>query len=64
MANKVIKGTAKADKITLKESNIDIYASTGNDSITLSKGNKNNIRGEAGNDTMVIASGAGTGNKL
>ena len=64
MAKKPIKGTAKADKIKVTESDVIVNAGKGNDIITLSKGKKNIIHGDAGIDTIAIEKKAGTGNKI
>ena len=61
---KTIKGSAKADKLTVNESNIILNAGKGNDTITVTKGSKGTIRGEAGNDTIIVKKTVGTKNKI
>ena len=58
---KTIKGTAKADKLKVIESNITIKAGGGNDTITVSKGSKIIVRGDAGNDKITIEKNVGQG---
>ncbi len=55
---KIINGTAKADNLTVKESNVIVNAGKGNDIITIAKGKKNIIHGNKGNDTIYINGGS------
>ena len=55
---KKINGTAKADKLTVNESNVTLRAGKGNDTITIKKGSKSIIHGDAGNDKIYINGGS------
>ena len=61
MAKKIINknGTKNADTIEIAASNLTIKAGKGNDKITLTKGKKNTVYGEAGNDTFTVNGGSG-----
>ena len=59
---KLIKGTAKADKLTVNESNVRLNAGRGKDVITIKKGKNSIIHGDAGNDTIYI--NGGNGNRI
>lgn len=61
---KTIYGTTAAAAIKVTESDVTVNAEAGNDTITISSGNRNIIHGDEGNDTIVIEKNAGTGNKI
>ena len=61
MAKKIVNknGTKKADTIEITGNNLKIKAGKGNDKITLTKGKKNTVYGDAGNDTITVNGGSG-----
>ena len=60
MAKKIVNknGTKKADTIEITASNLTIKAGNGNDKITLAKGKKNTVYGDAGVDTFTVNGGS------
>ena len=60
MAKSIVNknGTKNADTIEITASNLIIKAGKGNDKITLTKGKKNTVYGEAGNDTVTVNGGS------
>ena len=58
------KGTNAADVLTVKHSQVTVNAGKGNDKINVNSGSSHKIYGEAGNDTIIVASKAGSGSKI
>ena len=56
-------GTASADVLTVKHSQVTVNAGKGNDTIIITKGSSHKIYGEAGKDTITVKS-TGTGMKV
>ena len=60
----ILKGTNAADVLTVKHSQVTVNAGKGNDKINVNSGSSHKIYGEAGNDTIIVASKAGSGSKI
>ena len=56
-------GTASADVLTVKHSQVTVNAGKGNDTINVTKGSSHKIYGEAGKDTITVKS-TGTGMRI
>ena len=63
IAKAIKNGTDRADKIIVTEESL-VTAGKGNDTITVSKGNKSVIRGGDGNDTFTINATLGILNQV